>query len=86
VKARDAFRADSARGYVCGFCRGQGHNRRTCPQNPDKAMPRVTDSRSQQAARLAVESGISIAEAARRFGIARQAVSQVIWRFQAVRT
>ncbi len=87
MKARDAFRADKAGGYICGLCRSLGHNRRTCPQNHDKPPPRVTESRSQQAARLVLRrEDISVSEAARMFGITRQAVDQILQRFKAVRT
>ncbi len=82
MKARDAYRRDKAAAYVCGLCRGAGHNRRTCPSNTDKAPPRVTDSRSQRAARMAVAKGIPYGAAARAFGVTRQAVSQAAARFR----
>lgn len=74
--------------YVCSICRRPDHNRQTCSKNPNRGIPRVTESASQRAARLVVgsEGRVTVSEAARQFGVTRQAVDKVVQRFRAVRT
>lgn len=72
--------------YVCSICRRPDHNRQTCPKNPAPRGPRLTESRSQRAARLVLDGELSVSAAAERLGVTRQAVDQVVQRFRAVRT
>jgi len=74
---RARIRVETGASHLCLHCDGP-HRTKFCPKIPP-SQANAKPSRSEQAARLAHAEHISLHEAADRFGITHQAVSQ-IWR------
>lgn len=65
------------RAYRCSACTAPDHNRQRCPHlHGPIAPPRATNSRSERAAMLAAERGLSLVAAAAIGGVTHQAVQQ----------
>lgn len=56
---------------TCAACLCYGHNKATCPEWTIKP----TGSRSEQAARVAIETGCTLATAGAQFGVGASAVN-----------
>jgi hypothetical protein len=75
--ARCDARAEAGTDRACTACNGPGHHRTTCPlMHGPVPPPRRTFSMSDQAAMFRIKHGVSLADAASRFGVTRQAVHQ----------